>query len=159
MIFLSTRLETRGLTSRDANLPLPPLVGKPHQPLTSPQSFEGFDQNVAVRSHLDAVSKNGDGDFHQILGVRKVGDCDGDFHQILKVREEEADDDEVVRRGAPGQLYENVTLASEARSDHTKVRTLSQKSIRQTLVMMLTHNTHSITFTFTTRLDYCNCAI
>ena len=153
MIFLSTRLETRDLTSRDANLPLPPLVGKPHQPLTSSQSFEGFDQNVAVRSHLDAVSKNGDGDFHQILGESEVGDCDGDFHQILKVREEA--DDEEVRREAPGQLYENVTLASEARSDHTKVRTLSQKSIRQTLVMMLTHNTHSITFT--TALD--NCAI
>ena len=134
MIFLSTRLETRDLTSRDANVPLPPLVGKPHQPVSSPQSFEGH-QNVVVRSHLDAVSKNGDGDFHQILGVRKVGDCDGDFHQILKVREEEADDEEV-RRGAPGQLYENVTLASGARSDHTKVRTLSQKSIRQTLVMM-----------------------
>ena len=113
---------------------------------------------MGVRSHLDAVNKNGDGDFHQILGVRKVGDCDGDFHQILKVREEEADDEEV-RREAPGQLYENVTLAPEARSDHTKVRTLAQKSIRQTLVMMLTHNTHSITFTFTTRLDYCNCAI
>ena len=78
---------------------------------------------MGVRSHFDAVSKTGDGDFHQIFGVREVGDSNGDFHQISKVREETDEEVRVQQVEALGQLYQNVTLASEARSDPTKVRT------------------------------------
>ena len=133
-LLLPPRLEIRDLT-RDANLPQlpvrdPPLVsvgGLPHHPLTAPQSLakkaEAY-QNVGVRSYFDAVSKNCDGDFHQILGVRE--DSNGGFHQILEVIEK-AEEEEKARsrqlvREAPGQLYENVTVGSESTSAHTKVR-------------------------------------
>ena len=89
---------------------------------------------MGVRSHLDAVSRNGDGDFHQILEVRDVGDGNVDFHQLCEVREKGEEKVRVDQEGreASGsareasqslRLYENVNLASEARPDHTKVRT------------------------------------
>ena len=162
-LLLPPRLEIRDLT-RDANLPQlpvrdPPLVsvgGAPHHPLTSPQSLakkaEAY-QNVGVRSYFDAVSKNCDGDFHQILGVSD-GDSNGGFHQILEVIEK-AEEEEKARsrqlvREAPGQLYENVTVGSADRLTHTKVRKIlfcivTIMIAHQTLVKILTHNLCSIT--------------